>query len=85
MKAKETVKNAHQKMVVPIVDLILGKTMSKKLLVFFVATMFIIFKHIEGTEWIEVAKWYFGAQGAVDVAEAFTGKYKRGKTESDLS
>lgn len=73
---KQTIEKLHKKTVVPCIDLILGKTMSKKLMVFLIATSFLLSHFISGEEWIEVAKWYFGAQGAVDVALAFKGNKK---------
>ena len=74
---KKGIGTVHKKAVVPFFDMILGKTMSKKLMVFAMASILILYSHIDGTEWIEVAKWYFGAQGAVDIAETVTGNYKR--------
>lgn len=73
------VTNAKEKVVEPLVDLILGKTMSKKLLVFFLATIFILRNVLTGDQWVTVAEWYFGSQGAVDVTEAIVGRYKHKK------
>jgi len=42
---------AHKKIIVPFVDLILGRTMSKKLTVFIVATIALWNNLITGTEW----------------------------------
>jgi hypothetical protein len=57
----------------PLGDLLLGKLLSKKLTVFLIATIFVLHSYLQGAEWVEVAKWYFGAQGAVDVATAIKG------------
>ena len=45
-------------------------------MVFLIATAFVLTQYLTGQEWIEVAKWYFGAQGAVDVALAARGMKK---------
>jgi hypothetical protein len=73
---KEKIGKVHKKTVMPFLDLILGRTMSKKLMVFFLATIFVYNDILDGDQWVTVAQWYFGAQGAVDIAEAVRGKYK---------
>jgi len=62
------VERVHKKVITPFADLLLGRIMSKKLTVFLIATIFALKLILTGPEWVEVAKWYFMSQGAVDVA-----------------
>lgn len=80
---KETIKIVHQKTVMPFVDLILGKTMSKKLLVFFIATVYVALKHIDSAEWVDLAKVYIGSQAVVDITEAIKGNFKHHKSGNE--
>ena len=77
---KKQIKQAHEmvseKVVTPFVDLILGKTMSKKLMVFFMATAGIMMQHLSSEEWLRIAEIYIGSQAVVDVAGTFVGKYR---------
>jgi hypothetical protein len=66
----------HKKTVVPLADLILGKAMSKKLMVFFIATAFVIFKHIDPENWVRIAEIYIGSQALVDGVVAYKGNKK---------
>ena len=84
-KINKLVKGTHKKVVVPLGDLLLGRVMSKKLTVFFIATAFVLAKYLDGPEWVEVAKWYFGTQGAVDVTTAAVTHLKpKNKIDSKL-
>ena len=78
---KSGIDRTHKKLIVPLGDFLLGKLMSKKLTVFLIATVFTIKLILTGAEWVEVAKWYFGAQGAVDVATALRAKIKAPEDE----
>jgi hypothetical protein len=51
----------------PFVDKILNWTISKKLTVFFIATILIFAGKITGSEWIYVALMYIGTQGMIDL------------------
>jgi len=48
---KETIKKIPSKIITPFIDLVLGRTMSKKLTVFIVATVALWQDLISGTEW----------------------------------
>lgn len=73
-KVKENLKILDKKVVKPLGDFLLGKLMSKKLTVFLIATIFAVKLVLTGAEWVEVAKWYFASQGAVDVATVLLNK-----------
>jgi hypothetical protein len=81
---KKAINKVQSHAVVPMMDLVLGRTMSKKLMVFLIATSFILTQYLTGQEWIEVAKWYFGAQGATDVALALKGNKKDHKLNDHI-
>ena len=56
-------------------DTILNKWASRKLMVFFIATLLISFNKIESTDWTYIAIAYIVVQGLVDaksVIEKFT-------------
>lgn len=78
---KKSLTKVKEKTVVPFVDLMLGRTMSKKLLVFFIATVYVALKHIQPEHWIDLAKVYIGSQAVVDVTSALKGTYKNHKNE----
>ena len=54
-------------MIKPIIDKLLGIVISKKLTVFFIATIFIILGKLDSTQWVNVAMVYIGSQAAVDL------------------
>ena len=70
---KKALYTAHKKTVVPIVDLILGRTMSKKLMVLFIASWFLFREFLNGDQWVTVASWYVGSQAVVDGCMAVMG------------
>lgn len=76
MIKKAHIKKAHNKMVMPIIDLVLGKTISRKLMVFLIATVFVVLEHIDSENWVSLAKIYIGVQGGVDLGLGLMGKYK---------
>ena len=63
---KQALKKIKDAGVTPVIDLIIGKTMSKKLMVFLMASFFLASTFLTGEEWITVSKWYIGTQGLVD-------------------
>ena len=67
--------NVKEKAIVPIVDLILGRTISRKLMVFLIATVFVALKHITPVEWVDIAKVYIISQAGVDLGGNIVGKY----------
>lgn len=75
IKVKHIAK-AKEKMVTPIIDLVLGKTISRKLMVFLIATVFVVLRHIDPEHWVGLAKIYIGVQGGVDLGMGLIGKYK---------
>ncbi len=51
---------------IPFLDKLLKKSISKKLLVFLLATILMFLMKITGEQWVNVAMVYIGTQGAVD-------------------
>lgn len=50
----------------PIIDKLLGLTISKKLTVFLIACIFAYFDKLSGEQWVQVAFYYIVAQGSLD-------------------
>jgi len=84
-KIKNAVKKVKEGAIVPVIDLVLGRTMSKKLMVFMIASAYLMAKYLQPDQWVTVAEWYIGGQAAVDVTETIVQKFKHQKTnvESD--
>lgn len=78
-KVSEGAKEIRKKAVEPFVDLVLGRTISKKLMVFFIATWFLVSQYLTPDEWLEIAKIYVGAQAVIDTASACFGGYNNRK------
>jgi hypothetical protein len=51
----------------PLLDNILKFTVSKKLTVFIIASIFTLKDVIEGHEWLYISLMYIGTQGAIDL------------------
>ena len=51
----------------PIIDKILSFTVSKKLTVFILATIFFKMEMIDSNQWIGLAFMYLGVQGSLDL------------------
>jgi len=51
----------------PIIDKVLGLTVSKKLTVFILATIFFKNELIDSNQWIGLAFMYLGVQGSLDL------------------
>ena len=83
MIKKHHIKKAKEKLIVPVVDLILGRTVSKKLLVFFIASIYLMENYLESEQWVTVAEWYIGGQAAVDVTETIVQKFKHKRTKTN--
>ena len=49
------------------IDRILNLTISKKLTVFFIATLLVLKGSINGSEWVYISLMYMGTQGAIDL------------------
>ena len=54
-------------MIQPIIDKILSIVISKKLTVFFIATIFIILGKLNSEQWVNISMVYIGSQAAVDL------------------
>ena len=54
-------------MIKPLIDRLLSIVISKKLTVFFIATIFIILGKLDSEQWVNVAMVYIGSQAAVDL------------------
>ena len=50
----------------PLLDNILKFTVSKKLTVFIIASIFTLKDVIEGSEWVYISLMYIGTQGIID-------------------
>lgn len=48
------------------VDRILNKRISKKLMVFAVATALTVFNYLDAENWVTIATIYIGTQGVID-------------------
>ncbi len=55
------------------VDKFLNKWLSRKLLVFMVATGGMLYGHITSADWVIIAGMYVGTQGAIDAIERLKG------------
>tara|TARA_R110000850_G_scaffold155271_1_gene279460 strand:- start:233 stop:421 length:189 start_codon:yes stop_codon:yes gene_type:complete len=53
-------------MKMPLLDKILKLTISKKLTVFIIASIFTLKDVIEGSEWVYISLMYIGTQGIID-------------------
>ena len=49
------------------IDLFLNRFISKKLTVFIIATIFIVFSKIDPINWVNLSMVYIGSQAAVDL------------------
>ena len=54
-------------MIKPLIDKLLGIVISKKLTVFFIATIFIILGKLDSEQWVNISMVYIGSQAAVDL------------------
>lgn len=55
-------------------DKILSKWISRKLLVFSIATLFLVFNKITSSDWLVVSSIYLGTETALSVIEKYTNK-----------
>jgi len=54
-----------------IIDTFLGKWASRKLLVFFIATLLALFGNLNSHDWVIVSSIYIGSQAVVDLAKIY--------------
>ena len=66
----------------PFFDRILKKTMSKKLTVFFIGTVFLFLGKLEAAQWVNVAMVYIGSQAGVDAIIALRKKHAQNNDEN---
>lgn len=59
---------------VGLVDVLSGKILSRKLMVWIVATVFLGFGKITPDEWMGISLGYIGVQGVADMAAKWKGK-----------
>ena len=55
------------------IDQILNKWLSRKLLVFVIATVLTLSGQVDSHDWVDVALIYIGAEGAIDFATRLRG------------
>ena len=56
------------------IDRILKKRISKKLMVFVVATALTIFGDVTSSDWVTIAAIYIGTQGVIDAVSKLRGQ-----------
>ena len=56
------------------IDRILKKRISKKLMVFVVATALTIFGDVTSSDWVTIATIYIGTQGVIDAVSKLRGQ-----------
>ena len=56
------------------IDRILNKRISKKLMVFVVATALTIFGDVTSSDWVTIAAIYIGTQGVIDAVSKLRGQ-----------
>ena len=56
------------------IDRILKKRISKKLMVFVVATALTIFGDVTSSDWVTIATIYIGTQGVIDAVSKLKGQ-----------
>jgi hypothetical protein len=56
------------------IDTFLGKWASRKLLVFFIATLLSLFGNLDSHDWVTIASIYIGSQAVVDLAKVYKSK-----------
>ena len=54
-----------------IIDSFLGKWASRKLLVFFIATILCLTSKVVSHDWVVIASIYIGSQAVVDLAKVY--------------
>jgi hypothetical protein len=84
MKIKKTLKKVQIHAVTPVIDLVLGRTMSKKLMVFIIASAYLMAQYLTPEEWVTIAKIYIGSQAAVDITETIVQKFKHKRDEEGI-
>jgi len=72
-EAKKDMEEA-EKEGVGIIDVLSEKVLSRKLLVWIVATVFVGFGKITPDEWMSISLGYIGIQGVADLASKWKGK-----------
>jgi hypothetical protein len=55
------------------IDAILSKWLSRKLMVFFIATGLALVGQVDSKDWVDVALVYIGVEGAIDMATRLRG------------
>lgn len=53
------------------IDRVLDRFISRKLLVWIIATVFMFMSKVESADWVMISMVYIGSQGALDIAERF--------------
>jgi len=56
------------------IDTFLGKWASRKLLVFFIATLLSLFGNLDSHDWVTIASIYIGSQAVVDLVKIYKSK-----------
>jgi len=54
-----------------IIDTFLGKWASRKLLVFFIATLLALFGNLNSHDWVIISSIYIGSQAVIDLAKIY--------------
>ena len=76
VKKEETIIEEAKREGVGIIDVISEKVLSRKLMVWIVATVFLGFGKITPDEWMSISLGYIGMQGVADLATKWKGAAK---------
>ena len=76
VKKEETIIEEAKREGVGVIDVISEKVLSRKLMVWIVATVFLGFGKITPDEWMSISLGYIGMQGVADLATKWKGAAK---------
>lgn len=66
------------------IDLFLSKWLSRKLMVFLIATALTLFGDVQSSDWVNIAIVYIGTEGAIDAVTRLRGFVYKRKQNTDL-
>ena len=76
VKKEETIIEEAKREGVGVIDVISEKVLSRKLMVWIIATVFLGFGKITPDEWMSISLGYIGMQGVADLATKWKGAAK---------
>ena len=66
------------------IDVLLSKWLSRKLMVFFVATALTLIGKVQSDDWVDIAIVYIGSEAAIDAVTRLRGFVNNRKQNTDL-